>query len=43
MTKYTQGNLLEADAEVLVSTVVMGQGIALMFKERFAKNMQEYL
>jgi len=46
MIKYTQGNLLEADAEALVNTVntvgVMGKGIALMFKERFAKNMQEY-
>ena len=46
MIKYTTGNLLEADAEALVNTVntvgVMGKGIALMFKERFAKNMQEY-
>lgn len=46
MIKYTQGNLLEADVEALVNTVntvgVMGKGIALMFKERFAKNMQEY-
>ncbi|MCU7928721.1 MAG: macro domain-containing protein [Candidatus Thiodiazotropha sp. (ex Dulcina madagascariensis)] len=46
MITYTQGNLLEADAEALVNTVntvgVMGKGIALMFKERFAKNMAEY-
>lgn len=46
MIKYTQGNLLEAETEVLVNTVntvgVMGKGIALMFKERFGKNMDEY-
>ena len=46
MIKYTQGNLLNADAEALVNTVntvgVMGKGIALMFKERFVKNMNEY-
>jgi len=37
---------LEADAEALVNTVntvgVMGKGIALMFKERFPKNMAAY-
>ncbi len=46
MITYTTGNLLEADVEVLVNTVntvgVMGKGIALMFKERFPKNMREY-
>ena len=46
MIEYTQGNLLEADAEALVNTVntvgVMGKGIALMFKERFARNMDVY-
>ena len=46
MIHYTQGNLLEADAEALVNTVntvgVMGKGIALMFKERFSKNMKDY-
>jgi O-acetyl-ADP-ribose deacetylase (regulator of RNase III) len=46
MIKYTQGNLLEANTEALVNTVntvgVMGKGIALMFKERFPKNMEEY-
>lgn len=46
MIHYTQGNLLEADVEALVNTVntvgVMGKGIALMFKERFPKNMEAY-
>lgn len=46
MIHFTKGNLLEADAEALVNTVntigVMGKGIALMFKERFPKNTQEY-
>jgi len=46
MIKYTQGNLLDAPVEALVNTVntvgVMGKGIALMFKERFPKNMVEY-
>ena len=46
MIYYTQGNLLEADVEALVNTVntvgVMGKGIALMFKERFPKNMDAY-
>jgi O-acetyl-ADP-ribose deacetylase (regulator of RNase III) len=46
MIKYTQGNLLEARAEALVNTVntvgVMGKGIALMFKERFAENFRLY-
>lgn len=46
MIKFTQGNLLEADVEALVNTVntvgVMGKGIALMFKERFALNFQLY-
>jgi O-acetyl-ADP-ribose deacetylase (regulator of RNase III) len=46
MITYTTGNLFDAPAEALVNTVntvgVMGKGIALMFKERFAKNMQEY-
>jgi O-acetyl-ADP-ribose deacetylase (regulator of RNase III) len=42
MISYTQGNLLEARVEALVNTVntvgVMGKGIALMFKDRFAPN-----
>jgi O-acetyl-ADP-ribose deacetylase (regulator of RNase III) len=46
MITYTEGNLLEADAEALVNTVntvgVMGKGVALMFKERFPKNFKEY-
>lgn len=46
MIKFTQGNLLEAPVEALVNTVntvgVMGKGIALMFKERFANNFRLY-
>lgn len=46
MIHYTQGNLLDADVDALVNTVntvgVMGKGIALMFKERFPKNMAAY-
>src|SRR6218665_133677 len=42
MITFTQGNLLEAPTAALVNTVntagVMGKGIALMFKERFAAN-----
>jgi O-acetyl-ADP-ribose deacetylase (regulator of RNase III) len=44
--EFTQGNLLEADVEAVVNTVntvgVMGKGIALMFKERFPENYEEY-
>lgn len=46
MITFTQGNLLAARAEALVNTVntvgVMGKGIALMFKERFAENFHRY-
>ena len=46
MITYTQGNLLEADAEALVNTVntvgIMGKGIALMFKEAFPANYKAY-
>ncbi len=46
MIRYTEGNLLESDAEALVNTVntvgVMGKGIALMFKERFEANYAHY-
>jgi len=46
MITFTQGNLLKARAEALVNTVntvgVMGKGIALMFKERFADNYRQY-
>lgn len=44
--EFTQGNLLESDAEALVNTVntvgVMGKGVALMFKEAFPENFKEY-
>jgi O-acetyl-ADP-ribose deacetylase (regulator of RNase III) len=47
MMHFTKGTLLDAKAEAVVNTVntvgVMGKGIALMFKERFPKNYQEYL
>jgi O-acetyl-ADP-ribose deacetylase (regulator of RNase III) len=46
MLNFTTGNLLEARAQALVNTVntvgVMGKGIALMFKERFAENYRQY-
>lgn len=46
MLEFTQGNLLEADAEALVNTVntvgVMGKGVALMFKEAFPDNYRAY-
>lgn len=46
MISYTQGNLLDARAEALVNTVntvgVMGKGIALMFKEQYARNFDLY-
>jgi O-acetyl-ADP-ribose deacetylase (regulator of RNase III) len=46
MIRYTQGNLLEADAEALVNTInevgVMGKGIALMFRESFPENTRQY-
>lgn len=46
MIRFTQGNLLDAKTEALVNTVntvgVMGKGIALMFKERFAENFRLY-
>jgi O-acetyl-ADP-ribose deacetylase (regulator of RNase III) len=44
--RFVRGNLLEADVEALVNTVntvgVMGKGIALMFKEAFPDNFEEY-
>src|SRR6185369_7402132 len=47
MMRFTKGNLLDANVEAVVNTVntvgVMGKGIALMFKERFPKNYQEYV
>lgn len=46
MTRYTTGNLLEAQTEAVVNTVnevgVMGKGIALMFKEAFPENFDAY-
>jgi O-acetyl-ADP-ribose deacetylase (regulator of RNase III) len=46
MINYTQGNLLEADAEALVNTVntvgISGKGIALMFKEAYPDNFRAY-
>src|SRR5205085_7888059 len=46
MIRYTQGNLLDDQAEALVNTVnevgVMGKGIALMFREQFPENTEAY-
>ena len=46
MIKFTHGNLLDAHAEALVNTVnevgVMGKGIALMFRDAFPHNTEEY-
>ena len=46
MIRFTQGNLLDADAEALVNTVntvgISGKGIALMFKEAFPENFRAY-
>jgi len=46
MTKFTRGNLLEADVEALVNAVntvgVMGKGIALQFRQAFPENYEAY-
>ena len=46
MIHFTQGNLLDAEADALVNTVntvgIMGKGIALMFKEAFPENFRLY-
>ncbi len=46
MIRFTQGDLLTADAEALVNTVncvgVMGRGIALQFKKAFPDNFKAY-
>ena len=46
MIEFTEGNILDAEAEALVNTVntvgVMGKGIALMFKEAFPENFKDY-
>lgn len=44
--KFTSGNLLESGCDALVNTVntvgVMGKGIALMFKDAFPDNFEDY-
>lgn len=44
--EYTQGNILDAEAEALVNTVncvgAMGRGIALQFKNAFPANYKAY-
>ncbi|MGE5481319.1 MAG: macro domain-containing protein [Bacteroidota bacterium] len=44
--RYTQGDILKAEAEALVNTVncvgVMGRGIALRFKQAFPDNFKAY-
>ncbi len=46
MIRFTQGDLLVAEAEALVNTVncvgVMGRGIALQFKKTFPRNFKAY-
>lgn len=46
MIRFTRGNLLESNADALVNTVnevgVMGKGIALMFRDAFPHNTEEY-
>lgn len=46
MIRFTSGNLLEARADALVNTVnevgVMGKGIALMFRDAFPHNTEQY-
>ena len=46
MIEFAEGNILDAEAEALVNTVntvgVMGKGIALMFKEAFPDNFNDY-
>ncbi|MEP0797354.1 macro domain-containing protein [Trichocoleus sp. DQ-A3] len=46
MLEFKQGNLLEEDAEALINAVncvgVMGKGIALLFKQAFPENFQQY-
>lgn len=46
MIEYTQGDILQADAEALVNTVncvgVMGRGIALHFKNAYPANFKAY-
>lgn len=46
MIEYTNGNILQANAEALVNTVncvgVMGKGIALQFKQAHPNNFKQY-
>jgi O-acetyl-ADP-ribose deacetylase (regulator of RNase III) len=46
MIRYTQGNLLDANADALVNTVnevgVMGKGIALQFRDAFPDSARVY-
>ena len=46
MIEFTEGNLLDANADALVNTVntvgVMGKGIALMFNSSFPENYDAY-
>lgn len=46
MIRYTQGDILKAEAEALVNTVncvgVMGRGIAAQFKQAFPANFKAY-
>ena len=46
MIRYTQGNLINSQADALVNTVntvgVSGKGVALMFKEAFPANFRAY-
>jgi len=46
MIEFTQGDILNSDAEALVNTVncvgYMGRGIALQFKNAFPKNFKAY-
>lgn len=47
MIRFNQGNILHAEADVLVNTVnlqgVMGKGVALAFKKAFPNNFNEYV
>mgnify|MGYP001326912039 CR=1 FL=1 len=46
MIKYTDGNLLDSEADILVNAVncvgVMGKGIALEFKTRYPEMFESY-
>lgn len=46
MIKFTQGDLLNSDAEAIVNTVncvgIMGRGIALQFKQMYPSNFKAY-